>query len=119
MSRHSRPLLIERDMALTADDFLRAMPVAALESFHAIGVTGDVTIEKPPPGGAGGAQERTVVAVCGNKRVTFTLSAQKDRHFGSMRLPSMRLRTDFGELSGEEAMKFLACFDAHYRRGGG
>jgi len=112
--------MIERDMAVEAGDFLRSLGTATAASFRAIGLSGDAAIgnqEADRNDDAGG--ERRIAVACEGRRVIFTLAAQEARRLGSMRLPSTRVQIVFEGFSAEEAARFLSCFDARYRRGGG
>ena len=110
---------IERNMAVTVDDFRRTLPIAAKESFRAIGVSEEAAIDFADSTGNAGGAEHIIVAVCRDRRVTFALAAQEERDLGAMRLPSTRVRIGFNGFSGDAVARFLACFDAYFRRGGG
>jgi len=110
---------IERDMAVTVDDFRRTLPIAAKESFRAVGACRESAIDFADSEGIAGGTEHVIVAVCQDRRVTFALAIQEEREMGAMRLPSTRVRIGFDGFSGDAAARFLACFDAYFRRGGG
>lgn len=110
---------IERDMAVAVSDFRRTMPIAARESFRAIGASEETAIDFENSTGNAGGAEHIIVGASQDRRVIFTLTAQEERGFGSMRLPLTRVRIAFDGFSDEAAVQFLACFDAYFRRGGG
>ena len=110
---------IERDMAVTVDDFRRTLPIAARESFRAIGVSDGGAIDFADSAGNASGADLLIVAVCQDRRVTFALAIQEERDLGAMRLPSTRMRIGFDGFSGDAAARFLARFDAYFRRGGG
>jgi len=104
-------------MAVSVAEFLRTLPGAAAASFRAIGAPGTVAIEGP--GLSEAKADHGVALACGDRRVEIGLAPQEDRRLGSLVLPVTRARIAFSGFSRDEAGRFLACFDAHYRRGGG
>ena len=109
---------IERDMAATLEDFRRILPIAATNSFRATGVSRAAAVEFSESAG-NGADEHIIVATCQDRRVGFVLANRGERELGAMRLPATRVRITFDGFSGDSADRFLACFDAYFRRGGG
>jgi hypothetical protein len=107
---------IERDMAVTVADFLRALDDAAAASFRAIGCAGTATIERPAE-----KQEsaQAVTLLYNGRRVEIGLTPREPRKLGAMSLPLTRLRMAFSGFSEDETRLFLSCFDSYYRRGGG
>lgn len=118
MTEAPRTASIQRDMAVTVDDFRRTLPVAAIEGFRVLGTHREADIQFADSAGDGAA-EHIIVATCQDRRVAFALTIQEKRKLGAISLPSTRVRIVFDGFSADAAARFLACFDDYFRRGGG
>lgn len=112
----------ERELAMSADEFLRILPEAARDALDAA-VPGLAAGRCAPPVAAEGPpetmSERTIVIGEGERRVEIRLSEKGQRRLGALSLPVIRLRFEVFGLTPEESDRFMARFNSHYQRMGG
>lgn len=102
------PLLIEREMSLTREEFLRPLPLALAGRIyrHRDGPVEEVDIE---------VAERKE----SRRRIRISAIPLPERKVGALSLPRLLVRFAFNGYERDEALSFLAGFGKYYLRGGG
>jgi hypothetical protein len=93
------PIVIEKDMSLSAVEFLRDLPRALPAGYHVDG--------------------RRVSVVDGPRRVEIAVVEEGERRIAALALPRIKVRIELRGFAAADAAAFLARFDQAYQRGGG
>jgi hypothetical protein len=116
-------ITFERELAMSADEFLRILPAAARDARDAVLPGVKAAGPSAPPVAAEGApytmSERTIVIGKGERRVEIRLCEKGHRQLGALRLPVIRLRFEIFGLTPDETDRFMERFNFHYQRMGG
>ena len=96
----SRPVIIEKEMGVTHEEFFRVMARALNGRKHAI-----------KPGG--------VVIDDGRQRLEIAISEESRRKIALFSLPVTQVKLTFDGYAATEIDETIAWFDHHFRRGGG
>lgn len=93
--------LIEREMAITWEEFLRTLPAAVGERPYALG------------------ERQAIVEFEPGECFTLTLGPTGERRIGALSLPATPARIEYAGQHGDRFRVFLERFDRYFQRGGG
>lgn len=94
------PLIVEKEMAVTRDEFLRTLPRALGTDAYAV-------------------DGSRVVLEDAGRRLEITLTERPVRRIAGLALPVTGVRLAFAGYGAAEAERALARFERHFQRGGG
>ena len=100
VARKPKPIVVEKEMAVTHRDFFRTLPQAlGTKAYRKIGAK--------------------VTRIDGDKRLEITLGPERTRKIAQLSVPATDVRLEFSGYTDAEAEAALKLFDKMFQKGGG